>query len=774
MSRIESLETRRLLAALVPDVAWGDDGFVSRAQDQNLIGVAASGIYASTPASARVDNNALQGHIRRYDLSGKLSVDYGKFAEFFSADVDTNGRLYVSTSDRDQVTVRRFTASGKIDRTFATRGTLTLSLDDADINGNANFRGVTPSPDGGLYLAFSYTQTRYDKRGEVSSVKDLADVYKIDRRGRIDRRYADNGRKQTDHADWIAVTPDGRATFASIDNDASTVVRYLPSGKIDTGFADNGTLAFKETQISGGLAYDASGRLLIAEQVSAGTFEPATYRVRRLTAAGQPDPRFGIAGIYTAPITAESFNNNGTVLVLPDGRILAGFDDSVVRITDRGRTDTTFDNDGVAETGNLFSVIAALPDGSLLGNVDTPEFDRAKKTYAGVAKLTLDARPVVQGRSGVLYVNGYERADVIRIESGGRGRVNVNLDGDRFGPFAGIIGVRVDGLGGGDAYDGSFFTGRVPQTVFGGDGNDTIITGGGRDFVYADSGDDSVTSNAGNDTVVIDGGNSTADTGAGDDHVTGGPGNDRITAADGNDTIDGQGGNDTVTGGDGDDLLQLYGFDRLGGRSRADGGAGDDTILTGDNRDTVYAGSGNDRVGSYRNGSEDPEGEDGGNGDNASPYIPALTEVTGDVIDLGDGNDLVNAPAGNNLITGGDGDDTLRAGIGRDSLVGGNGRDSISGGDGDDDLQGGSGRDRLNAGLGDDRLSGGADDDVLIGGPGADTLFGEDGNDTLIAGPTVKGIAIATNRLDGGAGKDLFQVESSKDLLDRVEMEIAG
>jgi len=86
------------------------------------------------------------------------------------------------------------------------------------------------------------------------------------------------------------------------------------------------------------------------------------------------------------------------------------------------------------------------------------------------------------------------------------------------------------------------------------------------------------------------------------------------------------------------------------------------------------------------------------------------------VIDAGAGNDKVYAFSwvGNDIIDGGDGNDLLFGGRGNDTLSGGPGRDILFGQWGDDVLDGGLGR------------------DFLLGGPGTDQLVDADQSDRAL------------------------------------------
>ena len=100
-----------------------------------------------------------------------------------------------------------------------------------------------------------------------------------------------------------------------------------------------------------------------------------------------------------------------------------------------------------------------------------------------------------------------------------------------------------------------------------------------------------------------------------------------------------------------------------------------------------------------------------------------------DILNMGNGDDTVDARGGNDVVRGYDGADVLLGGDGRDRLIGHAGDDHLIGGDDGDVLQGGAGADRLEGGGGADKLAGGDGDDLIIGGAGADALIGGAGVD---------------------------------------------
>ena len=249
-------------------------------------------------------------------------------------------------------------------------------------------------------------------------------------------------------------------------------------------------------------------------------------------------------------------------------------------------------------------------------------------------------------------------------------------------------------------------------------------------------GDDTLDGGDGDDTIIGGGGDDTIIGGGGDDSITGGDGNDDVDGGDGDDTID--------TSGGGDIPLPDRGFpgytdttpsippvaadgDPLDDRDMVDGGEGNDVILTGDDNDIIDGGLGDDTI----DGGLDDDLIDGGDDD--------------DRIIGGEGSDEIEGGAGNDTIFGGldpsfpDGlnirDDGLFADPdpettnGRDLLSGGDGDDLILGQDDDDTIFGGAGNDTIDGGIDEDRLFGGDDRDTFLGGSDGDQVDGGSGGD---------------------------------------------
>ena len=122
------------------------------------------------------------------------------------------------------------------------------------------------------------------------------------------------------------------------------------------------------------------------------------------------------------------------------------------------------------------------------------------------------------------------------------------------------------------------------------------------------------------------------------------------------------------------------------------GRAGDDTISGGDENDVIWGRSGDDVI-------------DAGGGND---------KVFGDT-----GDDVITGGVGDDKLSGGFGDDSIDGGDGNDYLVGGDGADNMSGGVGDDTLSGASNEgDVLDGGDGTNVINDRADDTSEYGGGG--------------------------------------------------------
>ena len=311
---------------------------------------------------------------------------------------------------------------------------------------------------------------------------------------------------------------------------------------------------------------------------------------------------------------------------------------------------------------------------------------------------------------------------------------------------------------------------RVQGTI---GADDVVLREGGEQFLGA-AGNDKAAGLAGADVLLGEAGNDTLLGGLGNDTLLGGTGNDLLTGGDDADLLQGGAGIDTLTGGAGNDTLT--------GGTEADemrGGTGDDLYLVGVT-DSLAENS--------------AEGTDTVQASVAwvlAANIENLT-LTGAAGIAGTGNAL------GNTLTGNGGANALNGGSGADTLVGGGGNDTLTGGAAADDLQGGTGDDLYIAGFGDTTTENAAEGtdavqsdaiwtlganlenlslvgvsnlngfgnelaNAITGNTANNALNGYDGDDTLAGGlgnDTLTGSAGADSLL-GGQGDDTYVIDTS-------------
>ena len=304
-------------------------------------------------------------------------------------------------------------------------------------------------------------------------------------------------------------------------------------------------------------------------------------------------------------------------------------------------------------------------------------------------------------------------------------------------PGANVVGV--DGMAGvNDAYGSKaadiLVGGAEDNVLKGNDGDDVLIGNDGDDTLVAGKGADRLEGGAGNDTLVVSA--DIDEAGAyGPRQVTLGDGTTRAVSLAG---LSGEG--DALIGGSDIDTVKFeaaagasgFVFDRansslgLSGVERFEGTDGNDVILL----PTSYTTSDSVLI-----------EIDGGKGNDTLQG----SNIQGDKITGGEGNDLISGLGGDDELFGGKGADEIWGGAGRDTIEGGDDADKLYGNDGEDILRGGAGDDIIDGGAGADRISGDGGADTLIGGGDNDQFFIGGGSDTVYGNQT--DLSITGNRL---------------------------
>jgi len=263
---------------------------------------------------------------------------------------------------------------------------------------------------------------------------------------------------------------------------------------------------------------------------------------------------------------------------------------------------------------------------------------------------------------------------------------------------------------------------------------------------------------AGDDRVALAGGTLGPGASAPVSSVDLGDGDDRVAVASGTWAIAGGAGDDALTTTAPDPWPAQY-YDRGVAAdwhgTRWDGGPGADSA-DGPSVLVTYAG----RAAGVSVTPGDGAADDGepGEGDRVGPDVGVIVG--------GSGDDELRSSG--HLVAGGPGDDRLvgldvdrPANVARDGAM--QRPELLDGGEGDDVVLGGGGADEVLGGAGDDVVDGGPGDDVLDGGPGADRVFGGEGDDATPSFDFGVGVAPdgAPDLWEGGPGTDEIAMGSA-------------
>jgi uncharacterized delta-60 repeat protein len=571
----------------------------------------------------------------RLDLTfgngGRVTAPSISPAAIFSPSVFrlADGRMVVvfgNSDDRDgrDAGVMRLNADGSPDLTFADHGTRWVSL------AGGFYERAAIDADGRIILVGALYPESNTGDDRVVLAALLPD-------GRPDTSFG---------ADGLAVIPThsygGRIGAVAFQGDRILVgagtnqttgdfvlYRLTRSGALDPAFCDAGVavVSLAPSDESAypsaitAIAIQGDGKILVAGVQGPIIFDPpptGSFALARLSADGHLDPTFGVAGKVKTDFSDHHYASVSSLLLLPDGRIVAAGDalrgglidpasDYVIaRYRPDGSLDPTFGDAGLASVDfgpnarEGLSDLFAGPGGKLIlsgGNSDQPsDVALARLTPIGGLDPTFGdagrARFATSPPAPPLYASwgGPDHdADSVLLPDGkivtatltlGGLLLLRHLDDDAPGLTAAIeAGVlRIRGTVGGD------------QILLRRDGDAIQVAGLPQQFertkfsrvvISALAGDDTLDASASPVPVNLDGGDGNdvllgaalADLlvgGAGHDTLFGGRGDDTLHGDDGNDYLNPGPGADDVFGAAGND--QIFSLDNTA--DRVDGGAG--------------------------------------------------------------------------------------------------------------------------------------------------------------------------------------------------------
>jgi uncharacterized delta-60 repeat protein len=310
--------------------------------------------------------------LARYNADGSLDTSFGtggKVTTAFGTGTDqgwavaiqSDGKIVVAGQARntnDDFAVARYNTNGTLDATFGTGGTATTAVGTS----TDYARAVAIQPDGKIVVAGE------TKNGTYYNFA----IVRYNANGTLDTSFNANGKLTValstcnNYGKAMLLQPDGKIVvvgYADIPSGGRcrgrydfAVTRVSSTGALDASFGTTGKVTTdmgNKSDAAYALALQSDGKILAAGV--GGT--ALDFALARYTTAGALDTNFGTSGKVTTNVPSAAANDYAyAVGVQPNGKILvsgysvvSGVNQfSILRYTDVGALDTTFNSAAVA------------------------------------------------------------------------------------------------------------------------------------------------------------------------------------------------------------------------------------------------------------------------------------------------------------------------------------------------------------------------------------------------------------------------------------------
>lgn len=341
-----------------------------------------------------------------FGVAGRVTTDFGRGGQDAARDVviqPDRKIIVVGEANRIDFGLARFTASGRPDPTFGTHGRVVT-----DLGGSEYAYSVVLQPDGRIVVAGEggpsedFVLARYEADGSLDRSFGEGGIVRTDFGGRdsalglviqrdgklvavgcadcgvlsgdialarydaagvLDPAFDGDGRVRTDLGGTIdaaaaaVALPDGGIAVAGVAMGPSgegsdfAVVRYMPTGLVDTGFGSGGIVItdFGGNDWASDLTVQPDGRLVVVGSAAQSFFfSPDLVGMARYNRDGSIDAGFGLGGKVMEPFGSVGGSAATSVLLQPDGHLV------VVGYTNFSAGDFVvgrFDRDGVLDAG---------------------------------------------------------------------------------------------------------------------------------------------------------------------------------------------------------------------------------------------------------------------------------------------------------------------------------------------------------------------------------------------------------------------------------------
>jgi uncharacterized delta-60 repeat protein len=297
--------------------------------------------------------------LARYTAAGRLDRTFGEGGKVVTRSgqgvralaLQRDGKLVaVGATYNWRFAVVRYTRAGALDRSFGRGGT---AVTDFGARSRSSAEAVAIQPNGRIVVA------GYTFRGTKTNFA----VARYKANGTLDRRFGSGGRVVTEigegfsEASAIVIQPDGKLVVAG---DAG-LVRYDAHGELDSAFGLEGVAVPKAGGPSA-LAIQRDHKLVTAGTHRGGRHGYNAFALARFLEDGSPDESFGRGGWLRTEIQTQASAN--AVVARPDGKLVAagttgGQNFALVGYTSRGQLDSSFGSRGkvVTDFGSAWATL---------------------------------------------------------------------------------------------------------------------------------------------------------------------------------------------------------------------------------------------------------------------------------------------------------------------------------------------------------------------------------------------------------------------------------
>ena len=381
-------------------------------------GVAATSI-APIPANGNTSRDPAFG------TDGKTTTDFENSGDSLNALKPVSGGKFIASGSASglpggfsdtTIALARYNGDGSLDGSFGAGGKVRTKLSAGD-----GAVDVVEQPDGKLVVAAA-TNMQGGQRG-IALVRYNAD-------GSVDGTFGTGGSVQTYIGDNVSNgtqpsaflrQPDGKFLVAAVHaNNLAAVLRYNADGSLDGGFASAG-IALTQIDPDFGsvraMALQSDGKILVGGS-----------QIVRYNPDGSLDTGFGTNGKVTAGVTG--------LVLLPDGKFVAGSAFALSRYQSDGSVDTTFGANGLATSPPDPAAFGSGPvalqsDGKLVSVAST---SYGPFTRFLVVRFNSDGTPDTSfGVNGLLresFGNADAGATALLVQSDGKLLVGGVAEGD--------------------------------------------------------------------------------------------------------------------------------------------------------------------------------------------------------------------------------------------------------------------------------------------------------------------------------------------------------